>query len=68
MNILVTGANGFIGQKVILACKTAGYNVYGTVRSAINDQKSDFLQKWTKGGPRAPKSAPRAFQESKKGA
>ena len=43
MNILVTGANGFIGQKVILACKTAGYNVYGTVRSAINDQNIDFI-------------------------
>ena len=43
MNILVTGANGFIGQKVILACKTASYNVFGTIRSTINDQIINFI-------------------------
>ena len=43
MNILVTGANGFIGQKVTLACKNAGLNVYGTVRSIIKDKNFDFI-------------------------
>ena len=43
MNILVTGANGFIGQKVIQACKAAGFNVYGTVRSKTNEKSFDFI-------------------------
>ena len=43
MNILVTGANGFIGQKVTQACKSAGFNVYGTVRSTINKENFDFI-------------------------
>ena len=43
MNILVTGANGFIGKKVIEACKNADLNVYGTVRSKIKEKNFDFI-------------------------
>ena len=43
MNILVTGANGFIGQKVIKACQISGLHVHGTVRSTINERNLDFI-------------------------
>ncbi|HIC42922.1 MAG TPA: NAD(P)-dependent oxidoreductase [Sulfurimonas sp.] len=43
MNILVTGANGFIGQKAVLAFRTADFNVYGTVRSTTNPKNTDFI-------------------------
>jgi nucleoside-diphosphate-sugar epimerase len=43
MNILVTGANGFIGQKVIQTCKDAGFNVYGTVRPTTNRKNFNFI-------------------------
>lgn len=32
-SVLVTGANGYIGQQVAIALRTAGYRVYGLVRS-----------------------------------
>lgn len=43
MNILVTGANGFIGQKAVLAFRAAGFNVYGTVRSTANHKNTNII-------------------------
>ncbi len=37
--VLVTGANGFIGSATCHALRNAGWNVFGTVRSAVAEDK-----------------------------
>jgi len=33
-SVLVTGANGYLGEAIAIALRGAGYRVYGLVRSA----------------------------------
>ena len=46
LKILVTGANGFVGQNLIRELVEQGHDVYALVRSEGNVSKRPFTPKW----------------------
>ena len=43
MNILITGASGFLGNELIKQCSDRNYNVVGIANSETRIQKTKFL-------------------------